>query len=84
MVTKQQLLDAAAAKKAEFLITIDEYTSKEYISIRLKDKYVYYHFTRLPWEEYVSFDHSYSQNTGRTSKSYRTGWTILRNLKLMD
>lgn len=84
MVTKQQLIDAAKQKGAEFTISVDEYTSKERIGIRLKNKYVYYWFEVYPWETHVSFNHSYSQNTGRTSKSYRSGWTILRSLKLMN
>lgn len=84
MVTKQQLIDAATAKGAEVITEKDEYTSKELIGIRLKKKYVYYWFEMQPWETYVSFNHSYSQNTGVTQKSYRAGWAILRSLKLMD
>lgn len=84
MVTKKQLIDAAKEKGAEITISIDEYTSKERIGIRLKNKYVYYWFERYAWDTHVFFNHSYSQNTGRTSKSYRSGWKILRSLKLMN
>lgn len=37
MVTKKQLIDAAKEKGAEITISIDEYTSKERIGIRLKN-----------------------------------------------
>lgn len=84
MVTKQQLIDAATAKGAEVNIQVSEHAGKELISIRLKNKYVYYWFEIHPWETHVSFNHSYSQNTGKTSRSYRQGWVILRSLKLMD
>lgn len=84
MVTKQQLIHAATAKGAEVIIEKSEHTTKELISIRLKNKYVYYWFEVQPWETHVSFSHSYSQNTGKTSRSYRQGWVILRSLKLMD
>jgi hypothetical protein len=84
MVTKQQLIDAATAKGAEVIIEKSEFTTKELIGIRLKNKYVYYWFEIQPWETHVSFNHSYSQNTGKTQKSYRAGWVIFRSLKLMD
>jgi hypothetical protein len=84
MVTKQQLIEAAKAKGAEVTIHKDEYTSKECIGIRLKSKHVFYWFDAQPWDEHVFFTHTYSQNTGRTSKSYRAGWIVLRSLALMD
>lgn len=84
MVTKKQLLEAAKSKNADVEIQLSEHTTKELIGIRLKNKYVYYWFEIQPWETHVSFNHSYSQNTGVTQKSYRAGWAILRSLKLMD
>jgi hypothetical protein len=56
--------------------------SEDFIGFRNPANFVYYWFRILNMSDgnvYLTFDHIYSQNTGKTSKNYRRAYTFKSN-----
>lgn len=81
-LTKEMLIESANKKGAEITFNTNEFTGVESIGVRLKNKFVYYWFEVCPWDNTLLFMHSYSQNTGKTSKRWTQRMRITESLGL--
>tara|TARA_B110000908_G_C10036730_1_gene349872 strand:- start:53 stop:361 length:309 start_codon:yes stop_codon:yes gene_type:complete len=66
--------------KARFETSENEF-GEDMIGIKLENSNSYFWYV-LRWEDdYVCFQHRYSQATGKIIRAFRTGWKFLRKIR---